>query len=645
LEVEDLATLSTGDAFELRESIAHKSSLSLSGGSDSNGDGLDDLLIGGEGLAYLVYGKTAPKLELFERMRSKQVGGLALRDGGSPDSASWPEKGLYLTASGGSDFNGDGLGDFALAIPEGSEGAGVAELVYQLREPGPDGFVELASVRVGNADGFALLGISELNDGWTPVGQSVAPLGDYNGDGLDDLLVTGGSYSGNASEAYVIFGRPSEGLVQRPLSNVLGRPKDGSVEGVTLALTDIQSGILSVGSAGDADGDGTDDVLLRRGTDRFEDRVYLVLGERSTSSDAALSIAAPPPGRVRYWQGESVGDEAGRSLAGGADFNGDGYPDIAIGAPGAADQAGKVYVLFGGPDGFSPETSLAEVGRSIPGFMVLGDANLRVGASLSALGDINGDGLDDLLLGTETRPGQALSYLSAMYGRSTTDPLGVERLRDGSAGFTIRGAAEAPIGELPSSAGDMNGDGFDDFAFGVPDRGPFGSTFVILGGNFLGTAQSGQERKRLAKSGVGMDVLMGGLGNNVLVHDGGPDVLIGGPGNDTFVLNGPMFGRLRGGHGTDSVKLRQPDMSLDLTHLPPLSMTGVEIIDATGAGTNTITLNEVVLRRLPSSLRAPGRDYSLLIVGDANDQVIVEGGCASLDGARARLRLDTIQCN
>lgn len=644
LDLSNLTSLALAGAFEIKEGVAYPSALSVSGGGDHDADGLDDLLIGGAGIAYIVFGAQAPKTTLLDRVREKQIGGVALRDSGSPDPDDWRLNGTYLTASGGSDFNGDGFSDFAIAMPEAAGGQGVAELVHNLRTPGPDGLVELAGARFGNADGFSMLGSAQRAGGFTPLGQSIRAVGDYNGDGLDDTIVTSGTYSGTTSEAHIIYGRATQGHNLEPLRNVLGRPRDGELEGVTLALEEIPSGILSVAAAGDTNADGADDVLLRRGTASTEDSVYLVLGGKSASTENVFKVAAPPPGRVYTWTGEQSGDEAGRALAGAADYNGDGYPDLAIGAPGAAENAGKVYVLFGGKDGFDAESSLAAVGRTIPGFVVLGNSNLRVGAQLASLGDINGDGMDDLLIGTETRPGQKLSYLYVIYGRAHSTPLNVGQLSDGSSGFVVRGPGETPIGEHPANAGDFNGDGFDDFAFGVPKHGAFGSTFVVLGGNYSNAAQTGTQAKHLARNGQGRDVLVGGFTRNLLVNDGGPDVLVGGPGDDTFVLSSSDFSRVRGGHGTDTLKLQEMDMNLDLTALPPLSVNGIEVIDATGAGTNTITISEAILRRMPSSLASRSRDYAVRIVGDASDRVRVIGGCSSIETSRAVLKLEQIRC-
>ena len=110
-----------------------------------------------------------------------------------------------------------------------------------------------------------------------------------------------------------------------------------------------------------------------------------------------LDLATDADGRLA---GEAVGDAAGWAVAPAGDVNGDGRPDLLVGAPGADPQgrkdAGTVYVVFG-PAGGLPTAlgSLAARGFRIDG----GAAGHRVGTSVSAAGDVDGDGFGDVLVG------------------------------------------------------------------------------------------------------------------------------------------------------------------------------------------------------------------------------------------------------
>jgi Ca2+-binding RTX toxin-like protein len=130
--------------------------------------------------------------------------------------------------------------------------------------------------------------------------------------------------------------------------------------------------------------------------------------------------------------------------------------------------------------------------------------------------------------------------------KDNTDPVNLSDIASGIGGFVINGAsADDRSGRTVSSAGDVNGDGFDDLIVGALNADPNGSnsgaSYVVFGGNFTDSVtQVGTTNNDILSGTAGNDVIFGGLGNDVITTNGGNDRIAGGPGADTFkISNGP----------------------------------------------------------------------------------------------------------
>ena len=174
----------------------------------------------------------------------------------------------------------------------------------------------------------------------------------------------------------------------------------------------------------DINGDGLDDVVVGAANEGDVGMIHVFLGA---------------PGGPRHLAGLRPGDAQsadyfGYALASG-DFDGDGFGDVAVGAPGAAEGAGRVFVYLGSPDGVALCWTIEGHG---------------IGRTLAGGGDVDGDGDDELLVGRHAD--QAVDV-----------HLG------GDAGFTrvveIQGAGGT--GWALDGAGDVDGDGFDDLVIGA----------------------------------------------------------------------------------------------------------------------------------------------------------------------------------
>ena len=297
-------------------------------------------------------------------------------------------------------------------------------------------------------------------------GYSVSAAGDVDGDGYDDLVVGAYDDDDNGSEsgsAYVYYGTAT-GI-------------DSSSEDKLLASDGSSSDTFghSVSAAGDVDGDGYDDLVVgAHGDDdngSSSGSAYVYYGTASGIDSASEDKLIASDGAAY--------DRFGYSVSGAGDVDGDGYDDLVVGANGDDDNgsySGSAYVYYGtasGIDSASEDKLLASDGAAEDYF----------GASVSAAGDVDGDGYDDLVVGANgdddngSYSGSAYVYYGTASG---IDSASEDKL------LASDGAAGDYFGWLVSAAGDVDGDGYDDLvvgAYGDDDNGSAsGSAYVYYGG-------------------------------------------------------------------------------------------------------------------------------------------------------------------
>jgi hypothetical protein len=161
-----------------------------------------------------------------------------------------------------------------------------------------------------------------------------------------------------------------------------------------------------------------------------------------------------------------MSEASGVSVASAGDLNDDGLADLVVGALGYHSSDGAAYVVFGTPQGFTASMSLSLLDGS-NGFRLDGAVtDGRAGAAVAPAGDVNGDGVSDLIVGVGVAD-TAYVVFGQPNGFAASMSLGS---LDGTNGFALAGLQPeaSPHGTLAASAGDLNGDGYADVVVGSP---------------------------------------------------------------------------------------------------------------------------------------------------------------------------------
>lgn len=443
---------------------------------DVNGDGNEDLLVAaGVGAVRVVYGPTLGFNGVVDGQQLDGISGFIINNDAQNDSL----------VAGLGDVNGDGLDDIGVASLTGTR------------------------IIFGSASGFSrVFDVANLNGANGFVFESAATdikrAGDINSDGFADFIVGNANASPNgltgAGVSYVILG--SQGDFPASLAPTALNGTNGfSIIGQS---AQDRTGAY-VSGAGDFNNDGFDDFLIgapnqTAGGQAEAGVAYLVLG--GVDLPAVFSLADIDGNNGFAFHGSDIQDVTGASVGAIGDLNHDGIDDIAIGAPGKgpfgvpSTYAGETYVLFGGnfsgtnivtenalngSNGFVVEGIRGGVIPIEVGETIWGDL---AGVDVDGLGDINGDGIDDMLIGashtilTASRKGNGTGYF--LFGTNSAYPprFSLNDL-DGSNGFRINGEGTVDYyGVSLAGAGDFNDDGIPDAIIGASGQG---ETYVFYG--------------------------------------------------------------------------------------------------------------------------------------------------------------------
>ncbi len=399
------------------------------------------------------------------------------------------------------DVNGDGFSDVICGAPNNDAGGSNAGRAY----------VFLGSNPMNTTADMTLTGVA-ANDGF---GNSVSGNGDVNGDGYSDVVSgafgndAGGSGSGSV---YIFYG---------------GATLDNTAD-VTLPGMSGESFGYSVSLQGDLNGDGYSDLLAGAPNNdaAFSDagRTYIYYG--GSLMDNIRDV---------IFSGEDSGDNLGFFVSYAGDANGDGYTDVLAGAPfnnAGGSAAGRVYLYLNSMTG----SDIADE------FFTGGTDYDYMGFSVSGAGDVNGDGYDDMVIGI---PGDSAGKANIYYG-------GV--IFDNTPDVILRGQSIFDyFGSSVSSAGDVNGDSFDDVIIGARYNDFTGSNagraYIFFGGASMNNVSDVVLNGEMIDDYFGYSVSDAGDVNG----DGFGDVIVGAPINDDFDVDAGKVNIYFGGSSMNNV--------------------------------------------------------------------------------------------
>ncbi|MFO0142949.1 MAG: integrin alpha, partial [Aphanizomenon sp.] len=403
---------------------------------------------------------------------------------------------LGYSVSSAGDINDDGIGDIVigspLSDPNNQSNAGKTYVVFGKT----DLFNQTIDISsLNGTNGFVINGAKAGDES----GRSVSNIGDINGDGVDDLAIGAPGGIGNSlGSAYVIFGSEESDYFNNPieLSNLDG--KGFEIQGSEL-FTNRNAG-WAISAAGDINGDGIKDLLIGASNPGNNEsgtigESYVIFGKENF--DSTLNIDGPNFGNdgliIYSYNEDNPNDDnnsLGYSVSDAGDINGDGIDDLIIGAPYAdpnGNNSGSSYVIYGRSEDnpFTDNINIFNFNSS-DGFVINGQNGDKSGFSVSKAGDINGDGIGDLIIGAkdgnpDNKESAGRSYV--VFGSEDFDSsINLSDL-DGSNGFAINGiSARDNSGWSVGALGDINGDGIDDIIVGANNaNSTAGQSYVIYG--------------------------------------------------------------------------------------------------------------------------------------------------------------------
>src|SRR3569832_235181 len=497
-----------------------------------------------DGYLDLVLGTNAANLYGGSYVLLGSASGFATTGGAFDLSTVNGSNGFFIQANSGDyagrsvaaigDVNGDGISDLLIGATSATDGSntsvGGGYVVF-----GKSGSFA-ATFDVNTLDGTNGFKLTSQQT-FSITGYSTASA-DFNGDGVSDLIIGAHSYDQGANvdagKVYVVFGKNTGFSASVDLGTLNG------TNGFSITGQNAQNAAFGHGvSSGDVIGDGIADIIIGSpGVGNYQGAAYVVFGHSGAFNATIDATALNGTDGTAFSDSEfTTSARNALTITSAGDMNGDGITDFAVTARDerANGGIGATYVVFGHSGVQSATFDLSTL-NGINGFKLDGVSGGQYAAG--SAGDVNGDGFDDLIIGTPAQAGLYHGGAQIVFGKASgcSAEMNLTTL-DGSNGFQLSVPGD-DIAGMNVHSGDLNNDGLRALVLatqGAPHGTRNGATYVVYG--LLPDAaviRGGTVASQTLVGGDFADVLDGQGGNDTLWGHGGDDLLISGSGNDTL---------------------------------------------------------------------------------------------------------------
>jgi len=390
---------------------------------------------------------------------------------------------LGTTTKSAGDINGDGIADIMIGAPGVNAGtlSDVGEIYIIFGGTGITA-TTFDVTTLNGTNGFVIRGVAQNEK----LGAMISTAGDFNHDGVDDIIVGDNFNLTGQGTAFVFFGSKTAFL---PLYN---RTDINTTNGVVITVDQTtNTAVMGVSDAGDFNKDGNNDVVLITNVN-FNINYVVLFGKSGISNTTTSSINGTNGFKIECFS--KTGSSTASIVRNAGDINNDGIDDLILGFPnyteGTESSVGRVAVVFGKTTGFSTLLKL-DLLTAADGFIITNSGQYTaMGTSVAGAGDFNNDGIKDIIIGAPGKKVNSIENSGEVYivfGKNTFPLTFPASSITASTGIVFQSKLDyyTQLGKVVHGVKDVNKDGVSDIIFSSTNGGisHLGAVYVVFGGS------------------------------------------------------------------------------------------------------------------------------------------------------------------